>query len=170
MLQSLTSTDTATNTMSSLKLTQTALKFLSGFQSLSPDIFLAVLSPTAIHEFAPASCSPPAPKTPTTLANHITTLKQVLAGFPVHPKEIFENEEKRQVTIWATSLAVFRDDVKDAGLSDEEWGYRGEYIFIFTMDESQEKIIRVLEFVDSKGTDRLRVLMARARANMEKKT
>lgn len=65
---------------------------------------------------------------------------------------------------------MFRDDVKDAGLSDEEWGYRGEYIFIFTMDESQEKIIRVLEFVDSKGTDRLRVLMARARANMEKKT
>ena len=156
--------------MSSLKLTQTALKFLSGFQSLSPDTFLAVLSPTAIHEFAPASCSPPAPKTPTALANHITTLKQVLASFPVHPKEIFENEEKRQVTIWATSLAVFRDDVKDAGLSDEEWSYRGEYIFILTMDERQEKIMRVLEFVDSKGTNRLRGLMARARANLEMKT
>ena len=64
---------------------------------------------------------------------------------------------------------MFRDDVKDAGLSDEEWSYRGEYIFILTMDESQEKIIRVLEFVDSKGTDRLRELMARARANLEKK-
>lgn len=64
---------------------------------------------------------------------------------------------------------MFRDDVKDGGLSDEEWSYRGEYIFIFTMDESQEKIIRVLEFVDSKGTDRLRGLMARARANLEKK-
>lgn len=57
----------------------------------------------------------------------------------------------------------------DEGLSDEEWGYLGEYIFIFTMDESGKGIVRVLEFVDGKGTERLRGLMARARRNLQMK-
>ena len=83
----------------------------------------------------------PPPQIPTTFAAHITTLRQVLLCFPVNPKGIIENETKRQVAVWATSLARFRDDVKDEGLSDEEsdeeWGYWGGYIFIFTMDERE---------------------------------
>ena len=145
---------------------QTALTFIGGFGSLSSDTFLSVLSPTSIHEFAPSSIPLPEPKDPTTFAKHLESLKEVLAAFPVFPKEVFENEDKRQVTIWATSEAQFRDDVKDTAIPEEEWCYQGEYIFIFTMDESG-KIARILEFVDSKGTERLRALMARARSNLE---
>lgn len=105
---------------------------------------------------------------PHTFVSHLNSLKEVLDSFPVSTKEIFENKEKRQVTIWATSLAIFRDEAKDDAISDEDWLYRGEYIFIFDMDESEEKIESVFEFVDSKGTERLRELMLRARSNLQK--
>lgn len=70
--------------------------------------------------------------------------------------------------MWATSVANFRDEVKDDGISDEEWGYRGEYIFVLSLDESRERVQDVLEFVDSLGTERLRGLMRRARGNLER--
>lgn len=71
------------------------------------------------------------------------------------------------MVVWATSETRFHDEVMDGGIAAEEWKYRGEYIFILSMDEKGEKIERVVEFVDSKGTDRLRVLMARAKKNRE---
>jgi len=72
------------------------------------------------------------------------------------------------VVVWATSETKFFDAVKDSGLSDEEWIYRGEYMFILSMDESQEKIKRVVEFLDSKATERLRGLIKRAKDNKQK--
>ena len=149
------------------KLLQTALSYIDAFKTLSSDSFLAVMAPTAIQEFAPASITPPGPMDPTGFANHISKLSNVLAGFPVYPKEIYENEEKRQVTLWCTSLAIFRDEVRDDSFTDAEWSYRGEYIFILTMDESGEKIVRVIEFLDSSGTQRLWELMARAKKNLQ---
>lgn len=149
--------------MTTSKLQQTALAYLEGFTTLSPDSFLDVLAPTAIHKFAPASLNLPVSMTASAFAAHIGTLREVLDEFPVYPKEIFVNEAQNQVTIWATSETHFRQDVKDEGISPEEWLYRGEYIFILTMDESKEKVVSVLEFLDSKGTEHLRELMALAR-------
>jgi hypothetical protein len=60
--------------------------------------------------------------------------------------------------------------VKDDGIEEKEWVYEGEYIFIFSMDESGEKIVRTVEFLDSKGTaEKLGVLMKRANENREKR-
>jgi len=54
----------------------------------------------------------------------------------------------------------------DEGLSKGEWVYEGEYVFMFWMDESGERIERTVEFLDSKGTEEvLRPLMVRARGN-----
>jgi hypothetical protein len=47
----------------------------------------------------------------------------------------------------------------------EEWVYTGEYIYMLSVDEDG-KIVRVLEFLDSKATERLSVLMGRAKANL----
>ncbi|KAB8071150.1 hypothetical protein BDV29DRAFT_159771 [Aspergillus leporis] len=143
---------------------QTALTFLSGFKTLAPEPFLVVLSPTAIHEFAPSSCSPPPPKDPPAFVNRISSPREILASFKVAPKEIWENE-KGQVTISATSEAVVRDEVRDEGISGEEWRYRGEYIYVFEMDEDRERIVRVVEILDIVRTGRLRGLMGRARGN-----
>lgn len=148
---------------------ETALSYLEGFKTLSPSIFLAFLAPTTIHRFAPASLSPPEPMSPKAFASHLDKLQEVLAEFPVFPKEIFDNEEKGQVTIWATSKAKFKEECKDDGLTEEEWAYEGEYIFIFTLDETKERIVDIVEFLDSKGTERLRELMVRARKNLQVK-
>ncbi|KAI9928651.1 hypothetical protein ASPWEDRAFT_735355 [Aspergillus wentii DTO 134E9] len=154
----------------SSKIHQTALSFLNGLSNLSSESLLAVLTPTATSEFAPSSISPHPPKNPITFTNHIAAMKDVFSTIPVIPKEIFANEEKSQVTIWATSMANFRDEVKDDGLLDEEWRFEREYIFILTMDESREKIARNFMFVDGKANDRLRELIARARRNLQQKS
>ena len=47
----------------------------------------------------------------------------------------------------------------------EDRAYRGEYTFILTMGETRPKVDQVIKFVDSKGTERSRGLMMRARVN-----
>ncbi|KAK9310979.1 hypothetical protein V1522DRAFT_432606 [Lipomyces starkeyi] len=90
-----------------------------------------------------------------------------MTGFPVTAKEYFDSESSNSVTVWATSRAVFRDDVKDASIPD--WVYEGEYVFIFTFASTGEKIVRTVEFLDSKATaDKLMVMMKRARENKDR--
>lgn len=61
-----------------------------------------------------------------------------------------EDEEQNRVIVCARSEGKFREEAKDAGLIGEEWCYRGKYVFIFTINESGEKIESVVEFMDSK--------------------
>ncbi|KAJ5613199.1 hypothetical protein N7510_006393 [Penicillium lagena] len=153
----------------SSKLHQTALAYIDGFRTLSPEAFLSILAPSAEHKFAPASLNLPQSMDAATFANHLGSLREVLAGFPVYPKEIWENEGLGQVTIWATSETIFHEKAKGDNASVDDWKFQGEYIFILTMDESQEKVVRVVEFLDSKATERLRELMAKARKNLNAK-
>lgn len=67
------------------------------------------------------------------------------------------------MTLWATGTPEFKKEVMDG--EREGWEYTGEYIFILDVDE-EGKIVRVVEFLDSKGTERLRGLVERARRNM----
>jgi len=84
-------------------------------------------------------------------------------SFAVSPKEIHVNEAGRQITIWATGTPVFKAEA--IGTGGEDWNYTGEYVFILDVNEGG-KITRVLEFLDSLGTQRLRGLMERARENV----
>ncbi|KAF2229207.1 hypothetical protein EV356DRAFT_496367 [Viridothelium virens] len=104
------------------------------------------------------------------MLDHIGRTRNVMSGFPVTAKEYIESEASNQVIVWATSQTIFRDDVKDDGISQQEWVYQGEYVFMLTMDETGEKITRTIEFLDSKATDRgLRPLMKRANENRDKR-
>lgn len=88
--------------------------------------------------------------------------------FPVTAKEIHVNEAGRQVTIWANATPEWKKEAMGERKGEEgrkEWEYTGEYIFILDVDE-EGKIVRVLEFLDSLGTERLRGLMVRARENV----
>ena len=68
-----------------------------------------------------------------------------------------------QVTIWAIGVPEFRAEAVDG--MEGEWEYTGEYVFILDVNE-EGKISRVLEFLDTKGRERLRGLMERARRNL----
>lgn len=89
-------------------------------------------------------------------------LQGVLKGFPVFIKEMWDGGNS--VTIWATSETQFLEQAKDEQIEPDRWAFRGEYIFI--LDFEGEQISRVVEFLDSKATDELRVLMKRARRNL----
>jgi len=101
----------------------------------------------------------PVPFSREAFAEHINKLSEVLSKFPVVPTQIWVNEADRQVTMWCTGEATFRDEVRDDGLCEEEWLYHGEYIFILEMNDSGDKVESIVEFLDSKESERLRGLI-----------
>ena len=147
---------------------ETAKIFLEGFADLSESRHLSVRSDDCTHIFAPSSLNLPPPKDNTTFATHLAHLREVMVGFPVTPKEMIDSANENTVTVWATSEVKFHVELMDDGLSAAEWAYRGEYIFILTMDPSGRRIQRIVEFLDSKGTERLLGLVARAKENRQR--
>ncbi len=144
---------------------QTAKKYIGHFATLDTETLASVLAANYVHEFAPKSMNPPGPFSKAQFLAHSASLRDIMTGFPVKAKEYVESESAHQVTVWATSKTEFRDEVK-RGDDEEGWVYEGEYVFMLWMDESGEKVVRVVEFLDSKGTiERLGVLMRRAREN-----
>ncbi|TVY25701.1 hypothetical protein LHYA1_G005915 [Lachnellula hyalina] len=95
---------------------QTALRFIQAFETLSVETFLSLQTPTCHHIFAPSSLSLH-PKDNAAFAAHISGLKQLMEGFPVRAKEVIDSQESNQ----ATSETRFRDEVKDTGISEDEW-------------------------------------------------
>ncbi|TKA47810.1 hypothetical protein B0A49_14037 [Cryomyces minteri] len=143
----------------------TALAFLQSFQELDVNSHLALRTPGCRHTMAPASLNYPPSMTNEQFAAHLSSLRTIIASFPVTAKEIFEHEGGNQVTIWATSSATFREEAKDED-SGLDWSYYGEYIFILSFNQAGDKIERIVEFVDSKRAVEVGVLVERARRNV----
>lgn len=58
------------------------------------------------------------------------------------------------VVVWCEGQPQFREELKDyEAFPKEEWDYVGEFVFMLTFNEAGDKITKVLEFLDSKGTD-----------------
>lgn len=151
---------------------RTAQKFIDQFGTLDTTTLSTILTDNYHHEFAPSSIpSLPGPFDKAGFLAHHSKLQDTMTSFPVIAKETIDNPAANQVTIWATSHTVFREDVKDYenGMNDEEWTYRGEYVFMLWMEEGGERVTRCVEFLDSLGTKRLRALMKRARENRRKR-
>lgn len=171
------------------KACQTALAFIATFETLDLETNLSLRADDCRHELAPSSMGYLSPKTNEQFAEHFKSIQQVIASFPVTAKEIFESKvisksspadhessgaphqdqghDQTQVTVWATSSATFRDEVKDDD-SSIDWSYSSEYIFIFFMDRTGTKIERIIEFIDSQKVKGVQGLIKRARENLEK--
>jgi hypothetical protein len=151
----------------SSKRVKTALAFLANFETLNSESFASLLTPTYTHIFRPSS-QPPAQNYAQFTA-HIKNLQTIIDRFPVWPNEVMEDESQNRVIVWCGGEAVFKDEFKDEGATVEEWTYKGEYMFVFSLDETREKIERVMEFLDSKAADHARDLMKRAAVNFQRK-
>jgi hypothetical protein len=145
----------------------TAQKFISYFASFDNAILEPLLADHYHHQFAPATLNPPGPFDKNGFLAHLDGLRDVMCAFPVFPREYIESQDSNQVVVWATSKTQFWDEVKDDGISEDEWEFGGEYVFMFTMDESGEKVVRCVEFLDSLATKSLFELVARAKRNLE---
>lgn len=145
------------------QLRQAAEAFLAPFKDLSVNDILAIRAPNCTHQFAPASLNPPPPLSNEQFAAHITdNFHPVMNHCPITAKEVQVNTASRQVTIWATSKPGF----KAAAMDDKEnWDHTGEYVFLLDYDEVG-KLVRIVEFLDSLATERLRGLIVVARKNI----
>ena len=156
---------------------ETAQSFIQAFVTLSPHGHTSLRTPDCIHIFAPHSIAPP-PKTNDQFFAHLTKLREVLSGFPFTVKEIIDNPTSNQVLIWTTASPVWHTYIKgvkgDGGDSgDEKWSYTGEYMFLLTFEprkgginehgEKFQRVERIMEFLDSKGTTKLLGLIEKAR-------
>ena len=146
---------------------KTAMAFIGDFETLDVTTMLSRRTKDCMHTFLPSSMALP-PKDNAAFGEHISRLREVMPKFPVIAKEVMEDERKNVAIVHAVSQAYFYDAVKDDGIPPDDWTYQGEYIFVLTMTEAGDKVEKVVEFVDSKGTERLLGLIKRARANKEK--
>lgn len=143
---------------------RTAKAFIGHFASLDPVLLASLLADHYTHIMAPASLGIRAPLTKQEFLAHNANLRKVLSGFPVYPRQFVESESANSVVVWATSRTIFREEVKEAG---EDWVYEGEYVFLLEMDESGERVVRTVEFLDSKKTEEgIRPLVKKARERL----
>lgn len=63
-------------------------------------------------------------------------------------KEWPPNEGSNQVTIWTTAKADFHEEIIGDD-SKDDWIFKPEVLFIFTMDDSGEKVNHIFGFQDS---------------------
>lgn len=154
---------------------RTAKAYIGHFASLDPVLLASLLADNYTHIMAPASLGIREPLTKQGFLAHNANLRKVLSGFPVYPKKIVESESANSVVVWATSRTIFRQEAKVAGEREEEkeeeeeedWEYEGEYVFLLEMDESGEKVVRTMEFLDSKKTEEgIRPLVKKARERL----
>jgi hypothetical protein len=145
-----------------------ALKYVQAANTMDIATIMAIRTPSCTHHFHPSSLGPRPPMDNTTFEASILRFKDIISGFPMTIKETLEDEKKNQIMVWAEGGQNWFPEAKDPGLSEEEWNFKREYIFILSMDESGEKIQKMVEFVDSKATEQLRVLGARAVENVKK--
>ncbi|CAH0050744.1 unnamed protein product [Clonostachys solani] len=151
----------SSNKPTSDTLLSTATAYFQVFTTMDPDVISHIQSDDYTHEFAPASLNMSGTRTKETFASHLKHLAGVLESFPVSIKQTWVNPSLNQVTVWAVSETKFHEHVKDND-DEEEWKFHGEYIFILDMDETGQKVKHVFEFLDSKATENLRLLAARA--------
>lgn len=144
----------------------TAKKFISHYATLDEGILEAILADNYTHEYAPSSLPHP-PYDKKGLIDFLLSIKNMFKAYPMTIKEIIESESSNAVTVWTSSHMTFQDEVKDEGTPEEEWQFNGEYMYLFYFNETGDKIVRTMEFLDSKAAaDKLLPLVAKAQANL----
>ncbi|KAJ4355913.1 uncharacterized protein N0V89_003938 [Didymosphaeria variabile] len=150
----------------------TAQTYLSSFSKLSVPSFSSVLSDTYTHTYAPSSLVETLNREgypdKSAFLDHIRSIARLMTGFPVTPIQMIEDEKQNAVWAWTKSKTEWKREVID---EDNEWDYKGEYVFMFWLDESGTKIEKCVEMLDSWATrERLLILSAKARENIKRRT
>ncbi|KAH0836290.1 hypothetical protein FOPE_04499 [Fonsecaea pedrosoi] len=139
-----------------------AIAFLDTFKDLDLEANLALRTADCVHTIAPATLGVRPNMSNHDFGAHLLSLKEFILAIPVTPKKIYEGGNL--VTVWATSETTFREQAKDKD-STVDWSYEEEYIFVFTFNQTGDRIQHILEFVDSKKVENARVLFQRAARN-----
>ncbi|KAK2595856.1 hypothetical protein N8I77_013648 [Diaporthe amygdali] len=156
--------------MSSKRL-QTATKFVDHYATHDNEVLHTLLTDDLSYEFAPSrSLDNLKALDKAGYLEFKDGMKLAMTGYPLDVNKYIEGESANMVVVWATGGPQWREELKDYEVfSEEQWAYVGEFVFMLTMDETGEKITKIVEFVDSKGTDnKIWPLAQRALGNLQK--
>jgi hypothetical protein len=131
-----------THKMSSSPRLAAATAFLDAFSTLNVDSVMSLKAPNCTHHIVPSSLG--APKFDnvayTAFLQHVVRVMKTCA-FTV--KEMMEDAGPKKVVVWCSSNVSFH--------REEVGAYEGEYVFMLDFD-GEDKVVRVVEFVDSKAS------------------
>ncbi|KAE8453877.1 hypothetical protein EG329_007653 [Mollisiaceae sp. DMI_Dod_QoI] len=85
-----------------------------------------------------------------TYRSYFSAIMPYFRDFHVTVNDLIEDTSENKVAVWAKSTG-----------STDLGPYTNEYMLVFYLDESGEKIVRSLEFVDSKVTGEYMVRLGR---------
>lgn len=157
-----------TTQLSPEALAATATAWIDALGSLDLDRLRSLMSAKYQHAFAPGTLElAGATKDFDAMLAHAARAGAVMNSFRVFPRQVWPNPHLRQVVVWADSKAEFKEEAKKGGDNGEGWDYAGEYIFVITVNEEGDKVENVLEFLDSKATERVLGMIARAFKNIQ---
>ncbi|KAH6685792.1 hypothetical protein F5X68DRAFT_276570 [Plectosphaerella plurivora] len=148
--------------MSASTLDATVKAFCDALAAVDMDRAGSFLAPDYDHTFLPASAGLGPNLGRDKFLGHFGSLRPIVDKFDVTILETWPNEAGRTVTLRATNAPHFKDSIKRPEDADDEWTFLGEYLFVFTMDESGEKIVKALEFVDSAAALKMKTLVPKA--------
>jgi hypothetical protein len=123
----------------------TVARFFQTFEALNCDAHVALRSPRCHHRLIPALLNMPAMTNEHWYAN-FTSMKPIIASFPTTIKEMFENGGNH-VTAWVGARVEFEDEARDER-EGVDWNHDGEFMFVFTLNGTRDKIDCILEFLD----------------------
>ncbi len=103
--------------------TGTAKRYIDAFQTFDGELFTSLKTSDCEQLFAPKLVIMPVSKNNAKISDHITSLRRVLHGFPVHNKGLWTNGA--HITVWEMSETLFREEVIDTGIAQEAWRFRG---------------------------------------------
>lgn len=146
-------------------LLKTAKAYLSAVDNIDSDGMLATTTDNFYVSISPASArlgDDDGRASRDTLIKRFQGLKHAMSSLHLNITQEWQpNEATRQVFLQATGdieflPSVIGDDNKD------EWVFKNEVFYVFTMNESGDKVEHLLEFVDSLAVQAMPALFGKA--------
>ncbi|ORY71826.1 uncharacterized protein BCR38DRAFT_418164 [Pseudomassariella vexata] len=119
---------------------QTALAAIDSYNQWSISAIMAFRDPSCTHEILPKSLNQPLMDNKKYEA-YFSSMIPAFKSFKVVVQDVFEDEKENKVVVWAESTA-------DSVIGP----YANEYMLAFYFNEAGDKVVRMLEFVDSKNS------------------
>ncbi|KAF9059486.1 hypothetical protein BDP27DRAFT_1310838 [Rhodocollybia butyracea] len=116
---------------------QTALAIIDAYNNWDLPAILSFRDSNCIHQILPKSLNRP-PLSNSDYETYFTPWLKAFTNFHVTINDIFEDEKENKIVLWAQST------------SDSVIGpYDNEYMLAFYFNEDGDKVVRMLEFVNS---------------------
>jgi hypothetical protein len=140
----------------------TAESFFSALSICDMDRVASFLAPEYEHHFLPASSGLGPPVDRDALIGRFTGLRSIATGVEITINQAWPNDAAHTITLQTTNTPHFKDIVKRPEDVEGEWDFSIQCMFVLTMDESGEKMVKSIEFVEGPTTEKMMVQVPKA--------